>query len=88
MAASALSALRTQAVAAASGFSDYNFRTYFVKHTAELYDTVATKPQSEIDAFLATEGPAHLARMKRMALINTMYAETPVIMDDKAPVSH
>lgn len=82
--AAALTSFRTQALASAEAFADYNFRHYFVKHTNDLYDRVATKPQPEIDAFLSTEAPAHLAQMKRMVLVNTLYAETPTILDPKA----
>ena len=43
----ALRALRTQCLEAAERFSDYNFRTYFVKHTADTFDAVEAKGGDE-----------------------------------------
>jgi hypothetical protein len=84
--AAALNALRSQALATAESFADYNFRTYFVRHTTELYDRVASKPATEVDVFVGTEGPKHLSQLRRMAAINSMYAETPVVLDTPRPV--
>eukprot|EP00672_Neobodo_designis_P022559 CAMPEP_0174828828 /NCGR_PEP_ID=MMETSP1114-20130205/1561_1 /TAXON_ID=312471 /ORGANISM="Neobodo designis, Strain CCAP 1951/1" /LENGTH=88 /DNA_ID=CAMNT_0016062555 /DNA_START=32 /DNA_END=298 /DNA_ORIENTATION=- len=79
----ALRALRTQCLEAAERFSDYNFRTYFVKHTADTFDAVEAKGGDAVSAFLDKEGKERLAQLQRMSTVDQLYNHVPVIIDPK-----
>ena len=81
--ATALRTLRTQCLEAAERFSDYNFRSYFVKHTADTFAAVEAKGDDAVAKFVATDGKAHLAQMQRMATVDSLYNHVPVIIDPK-----
>jgi hypothetical protein len=80
----ALAALRRKTLAAARTIPDYNFRTYFVQHTKDTFDTaVATKAAdpAAMKLWIRSEGRPMLAQMRRMATIGAMYAKAPVFLD-------
>ena len=83
--ATALRTLRTQCLEVAERFSDYNFRTYFVKHTADTFDAVAAKPDAEVTKFLETEGKVTLDQLVRMTAVDNMHCRVPVILDSRKP---
>ena len=80
----ALATLRAEMAAAAQGFADYNFREYFTKWTTDRCDSIEKKGPEAVASYEAAEGPADLARMKRMATVNAMYSETKVVVDPKS----
>ena len=81
--------LRLQTLEAARGFSDYNFRHYFVKHAEDFYrpfDVSSSQPEKskeETEKFVV-DATEYLKKMQRMALVNSMYAEQPVYLDKDA----
>lgn len=85
MAANALTALRGEMLAAAERFADYNFRSYFVQHTKDTLDRVAAQDDAAVQAFVDGEGKAKLAQMHRMAAVNAMYGDLPVVIDTNKP---
>jgi hypothetical protein len=82
-ASTALAALRSQSLAVAEKFADYNFRSYFVKHTADKFDAFNGKPDADVTAFVQGEGKANLAQLERMVTINGMFTHVPVIVDER-----
>lgn len=84
--ARAISAVRIQTLKAAKSFSDYNFRSYFVRHTKDRFNTfdVSKATPAELSAFYSESRDA-LKQMRRMALMNTMYAQQKVLLDPRAP---
>jgi hypothetical protein len=82
--AAALRTLRTQCMEAAESFSDYNFRTYFTKHTADKFAAVEAKGDDAVAKFLdCGEGTAQLAQLKRMATVDQLHNHIPVVIDPK-----
>ena len=81
---SSVAALRTRTLKAARGFSDYNFRSYFVQHTKDRFSSfkASNATAAELEIF-KKESEERLAQMKRMALLNTMYADQKVILDSR-----
>lgn len=78
----ALNTFKADLMAASTGFADYNFREYFTRHSNDLLKKVEENPSDEaLSSWLNTEGKQHLRRMHRMATINSMYAEVPVVVD-------
>jgi hypothetical protein len=82
--ANALSGLQKQSLAAAGRFQDYNFRSYFVSHTEDKFAAVAKLDDAAIIQFVAGAGAADLKAMERMATMNGMFSETPVIVEGAA----
>ena len=79
----ALSQLRKELVSSANKFGDYNFRSYFVKWAGDKCDGVQAQGADAVAAFEKEEGPRELARMQRMAAVNAMFAEVPVVVEKK-----
>ena len=94
--------LERRTVRAAQRFSDYNFRSYFVEHTKESFAAVraklqaaaanvATSPQAASAAkaerrLVLRNLLKDLRRMRRMSLINKMYAKQKVVVDPRRTV--
>lgn len=80
--------LRRYTLFAASQFSDYNFRSFFVAKTRGDYE--ALKPQLEAGitpdamAALLKQKRQDLAQMRRMACVNSMYSHVPVAVQAEA----
>lgn len=86
----ALSRLRTKTLVAAASFTDYNFRNFFVKKTKDEYEEL--RPQLETltgEALAAAvlEKKRALGQMRRMSLINQMYAHVPVVVEKEQPAA-
>ena len=79
----ALAQLRAEMTKAASQFADYNFRTYFVNWVTDKCDAVQAQGPTAVANFEATEGPNELARLRRMATVNAMFAESHVVVEDQ-----
>jgi hypothetical protein len=86
MSAKAVAMLRLKTIRAARGFSDHNFRTYFIRHTQErfrAFDAAKASPEELMKFQMDAELKLH--QMRRMGLVNTMYAQQMVVSDPRAP---
>lgn len=85
----AFTALRQKTLNSASSFKDYNFRTYFVNHTRDTFDTIQKRGEAaEMQDFVKGAGKDMLEQMNRMVAINRMYAKTPVMIDPRIGKKH
>ncbi|RNF03203.1 putative iron-sulfur cluster assembly protein [Trypanosoma rangeli] len=76
--------LRTKMIRAAKTFPDYNFRNYFVRHVKDQFAEMERWTVEEQRRFLAQEGAEKLYEMRRMALVNRLFATTPVFLEKRA----
>ena len=97
-----LAFLERRTLRAAQRFSDYNFRSYFVAHTKDTFAAARSKLQAAApgtaDAAAAAAAAKverklvlrqlvkDLRRMRRMSLINRMYAKQKVVVDPRRAV--
>ncbi|KEG09679.1 hypothetical protein DQ04_04821030 [Trypanosoma grayi] len=76
--------LRTKMLRAAKTFPDYNFRSYFLQHVRDQFTAMERWSVDEQRRFLQQEGRNKLNEMRRMALVNRLYATRPVVLDKRA----
>ncbi|EAN85757.1 putative iron-sulfur cluster assembly protein [Trypanosoma cruzi] len=76
--------LRTKMLCAARAFPDYNFRAYFVRLVKEQFSAMERWSVEEQQRFLAQEGANKLREMRRMALVNRLFATHPVFLEKRA----
>ena len=78
--------LRRRSLRAAKGFSDYNFRQYFLQRTKDKFAAFQQRGEQqtrdETKAFIA-QAKGELRQLKRMTTINRMYARHPVTLDPR-----
>jgi hypothetical protein len=88
--------LERRTVRAASRFGDYNFRQYFVQHTRDSFADTRAKlvasaaPGADPEAAKTARRETlralrkGLRKMKRMSLINRLYAKQRVVVDKRS----
>ncbi|KAG8343613.1 putative Complex 1 protein (LYR family) [Trypanosoma vivax] len=77
--------LRTRMLNVARSFPDYNFRHYFIHHVKDQFAAMEKWSVEEQRRFLRESGAKKLREMRRMALVNRLYASKPVFLDMRLP---
>lgn len=62
-------------------FSDYNFRHYFLSSVKEELATLQKLSSEQQVQFVKSEGMSRLREMKRMVIVNRLFAKNPTILD-------
>lgn len=79
-----LSQWGSKMIKASKIFKDYNFRTYFSNHVKDDLQKLQKLPESQQRTFLQTEGRERLRAMRRMALVNRLFASQRHNTDPKS----